>query len=433
MKRKSVKRLLAMTFVMALLTGTLAGCQKEEANPASDSEGGTSGQTLSMMVPTTWNTDALAKGISMYEEETGNKVEIETVPDDQIADLIKTRLATDTDVPDILAQNNIFVYEQIKEYFVPHDGEWIEKLNPEHREKIYTMSQDGEIYMAPYGSATALGLIYNKQIMEENGIEVPIMSYSELLDACETLKSNGVTPMSISNKENWTAQILCIDQLWSGFTSDDFTKLKTGQLNYKDVPSLQKLFGNMLALKEKGYINEDYMSTTMDMSLEDVATGECAMTPAGDWSYSVMTTNFPDAVDNIGMIPVPISDDAIALNIGASSKYMWVTQSGNSELAKEFVNFMISDETIQEMYAVEPGICPIQGVDVEQNSWDAEMTGYSETIPYAKQYGELNGFNPGDYAGTVQQLFSGKTVEEALQYWYDDCVQVNIAAGTEGF
>ena len=88
---------------------------------------------------------------------------------------------------------------------------------------------------------------------------------------------------------------------------------------------------------------------------------------------------------------------------------------------------------MQAMYEVEPGICPIQGLEVKQNSWEKEMVGYSETIPYAKVIGELSGFSTGDFATPIQQLFGGKSVHDTLECWYDDCVQQNKAARTEGF
>lgn len=433
------KRLAAGLLTALMAMGTFAGCSGDASSSGSSTGGESStvkeegGKTLSMMLATTWNTDALAEGISMYEEATGNKIEVEAVPDDQLTDLLKTRLATTTDVPDIYAGNNIYM----NDYFEPMDGEWIDKLVPTYLEGVYR-ADDGNVYGAPYGSATALGLIYNKEIMEQNNIELPIKSYSDWMDVCEKLQGAGITPVSISNKENWTAQILGLDQMPLAFTEEEVDKVVKGELAFKDVPGLKKLLTNMLSLKEKGYINEDYMSTTMDMSIEDVVTGECAMTPAGDWSYAVLQTNFPDDADNIGMIPIPIMDDSIYVNIGSSSKYFWVPKNGKSndvEAAKDFVDFMLSDETMKAMYEVEPGISPMTDLDVKMTPWGEEMSGYAEEIPYAPIIKELSGFsfNVGNFAGSMQVMFGGKSVEETLEYWYDDCVNVNKAAGTEGF
>lgn len=123
----------------------------------------------------------------MYEESTGNKIKVEAVPDDQLTDLIKTCLATSTDVPDICAGNDLYM----DDYFVPFDGEWIDKLVATFLEEVYR-SDDGNVYRAPYRSATTLGLIYNKKVMEENDIQLPIKSYSAWMDVCEKLQGAGV-------------------------------------------------------------------------------------------------------------------------------------------------------------------------------------------------------------------------------------------------
>lgn len=431
------KRLAAGLLTALMAMGTFAGCSGDASSSGSSTGGESStvkeegGKTLSMMLATTWNTDALAKGISMYEEATGNKIEVEAVPDDQLTDLIKTRLATSTDVPDIYAGNTLYM----DNYFEPLDGEWIDKLTPQFLEGKYR-STDGNVYGAPYGSCTLLGLIYNKKILEENEIEVPIMNYTDWMAACETLKSAGVTPVSLSNKEVWTSPILREDQFPTCFTEEELDSFIKGELAYKDIPRLKQVFTNMLSLKEKNYINEDHMSTTMDMALEDVATGECAMTPAGDWSYSVVQTNFPDEADNIGMMPIPIMDDSIYVNISHSSKYLWVPKSGKSndvETAKDFVDFILSDETMKAMYEVEPGISPMQDLDVKMTPWGEEMLGYTETIPYVPVVKELSNFNCGDGGVPIQSMYSGKSVEETLEAWYENCKNVNKAAGTEGW
>lgn len=443
-----MKKFFSLLLVLMLTTSLIAGCSKKdetapkattektETTPEATSKPTSKPITLSMIIATSWNTDALTAGIAAYEKETGNKIEIESVPDDQLTDLVSTRLATEADIPDIYVGNDEFVYDQIKTYFEPLSGDWIAKLDPTHLEAKYQRPEDNQVYAAPYGSSTALGLIYNKKIFADNGIQVPIMTFSDLLKACKTLKAAGVEPFSISNKEGWTAQILGLDQEWEGFTDDQFTALKEGKLNYKDVTSLQTLFSNMRKLVDMGYVNKDYMSTTMDMSIADVATGVSAMTPAGDWSFAAAKSNYPDQLDNIGMIPIPIRDESIYVNIGTSSKYFWATKkgkAGNPEAAKEFINYMMSDKTLQAMYAVEPGICPIQGLNVEQNAWDKEMLSYTSTIPYAKIYTQLAGFNTGDFAATVQSLFGGYTVDQALKFWYDDCAKKNKAEGKSGF
>ena len=47
--------------------------------------------------------------------------------------------------------------------------------------------------MIPY-SITAAGVIYNKDLFEQQGLEVPT-TWSELIEVCEAFQSAGITPI----------------------------------------------------------------------------------------------------------------------------------------------------------------------------------------------------------------------------------------------
>ena len=53
---------------------------------------------------------------------------------------------------------------------------------------------DGEIHMIPRATYTS-GFFYNIDMFEQLGLEPP-ETWSEFLDVCETLKQNGITPLS---------------------------------------------------------------------------------------------------------------------------------------------------------------------------------------------------------------------------------------------
>lgn len=428
--KKISKKLLAVLCLLALCCTLLAGC----------GTGGSTGETveLSGILATSWDTDALEACLSKYEEETGNTITLEVIPDDQFTDLMTVRLSTESDVPDLFFGNPIFTEEQTAKWFQPLDGmSFIKNLDQGHLVNKYQLALDGKLYGAPYGGASCLGLMYNKAIFKEAGVEVPLKSYDELLDACEKIKAAGYTPISFSNAESWTAQIMYLGNQFSLMSEDEQKALRAGTLSYADMPGYVEAFGNILNLLEKGYVNKDYMSTTMDMSIEDVATGECAMSPAGDWSFNPMITNHgEEAGDEVGMIPIPVYQDELYVNIGTSSKYVWATNTGDSTkeaAAKAFIEWMMSEENVQYYYEREPGICPQSNIEVSSNAWDTEMAEYAKTYPLTELSKTLQGFSGGDTGQPVQKLLGGYTVQEALEWYYEDCRQLNIAAGTPGF
>src|SRR5689334_4781039 len=61
---------------------------------------------------------------------------------------------------------------------------------------------EGRTSALPY-SVMAASVIYNTDIFEANGLEVPT-TWSELLEVCEALKAAGITPFYATFKDDWT-------------------------------------------------------------------------------------------------------------------------------------------------------------------------------------------------------------------------------------
>ena len=61
---------------------------------------------------------------------------------------------------------------------------------------------NGQTAALPF-SLTAAGVIYNKDIFAQYGVAVPT-TWDEFVQACETFKANGVTPIYGTFKDGWT-------------------------------------------------------------------------------------------------------------------------------------------------------------------------------------------------------------------------------------
>lgn len=440
MKKNTLKKMVSVCCLATLLVGCFAGCGQSGDNtvdtkPAANMQSSDKKSekiTLTVSMPTSWNRGATAEAIKLYEEATGNKVETEVVPDDQHVALMQTRISTNTDVPDIVLQSdNIFTVTQLKEQFVPIEGKWTTKIDPNHLEVGY--KKDGVLYEAPYGSASILGLMYNKKVMEEHGIEIPIKSYDALLAACDTLLKAGVTPFSMPSKEGWANQMLLDAQWFTKVTDEEIESFKKGEIPIKELTGCREVFEHAVELCNRGYFNEDHMSTTMDMALEDVATGEAAMCPCGDWSFLPVQTNFPEQLADTGMMPAPMLNDGLWVDIGLSSKCMYIPKAGNSAAALDFVAFVMQENTLRAMYEVEPGACPINNIGTAMNSWNEEMVSYvNNGIPTMPLW-PMNPVTYGNCSLYMIDMFNGKTIDDALDDWYRDVSNSAKAAKLEGW
>ncbi len=78
-----------------------------------------------------------------------------------------------------------------------------DRIRPDVQELVDQLpSYPGRTSVLPY-SVAAESVIYNVQMFEENGIEVPT-TWDELIAACETLEAAGITPIYSTFKEPWT-------------------------------------------------------------------------------------------------------------------------------------------------------------------------------------------------------------------------------------
>jgi raffinose/stachyose/melibiose transport system substrate-binding protein len=392
------------------------------------------GKTLSFATFQQWNNLGMIAAIAEYEKISGNKVDFQLYPDDQFDNLIKTKLTTG-DVPDVFAYFPI-VKNLPADRLEVLDGPWVEKL----RSKMFSVrASDGAIVCAQFGGCKTIAAIYNKKVMEKAGVSLPIATYTELLDACEKIKDIGVTPIYLPNKEVWTAQIL----MYFGFSNvfaanpglgDQITK---NQVKPQDVPGFVEAMENVYALKEKGFINDNYMSATYPMALEAVAKGEAGMFAALNNFYTDIERDYPDKLEDVGMMPITTTDDRIYCNVAAKGQSgLFVPVDGEQkELAKEFVNIFVSEDVLRKYHEKQPGLSPYNDVEFNMSSWDKEMLEYGKTMPMEDQWS--NQYTPqlleGDYMQICQAFMAGMPAKEALEQWYDSYSILMKGADREGW
>lgn len=406
-------------------TATQAPAEQTE-EPAATAE--TEKSLTIMMSSGDYGAGKITQALQTVAESIGITLEFEVIPDDQMITVTNTKLSTGN-AGDIIVHNFGLTDISAKD-LAPLDGDWVTKIT----DTTYPLCIDdgGNVLKAPLGGESNMGFIYNKKVLEEAGVVTPINNYAELIAACELIKAAGKTPVYISNQESWTAQILLLCSMTSVFNSnpDLIEKLTTNQIKPSEVPELVTLFQNAISLKDLGFINEDYMSATNDMALEAVATGSCAFYAQLDSSYSSLNEYYPDQINDLGMMYIPLWNDAANgyVLFGTATNYLSVVgTSKNLDLAKEFVNAMVSEDGLKVYYDLIPGSAPYKNLSIElnANAFNQEMRGYAETWPSLREYNNaLYDGKPamGNFYGAfnerIQGLFSGISVQDTLDAWY---------------
>lgn len=449
-----MKKALAWILAAVMTTALLAGCGQggtpasgSSPAPASDNTSGSTAageRTLTVTMSSgDFGAGLITQALETVAANNNITLEFEVVPDDQMITVTNTKLSTGN-AGDVIVHNLGLTDISAKD-LAPLEGEWVDKITS----ITYPMCVDesGNVLKAPLGGESNMGFLYNKKVLEEAGVTLPINNYDEFIAACQKIKDAGKTPVYISNQESWTAQILLLCTMTSVFDGNPelIQQLTTNQIKPVDVPELVTLFENALSLKELGYINEDYMSATNDMAFEALANGDCAFYAQMDSAYSSLNDFYPDQIGDLGMMYIPLWNDAADgyVLFGTATNYLSVVgASENLDLAKEFVNAMVSEDGLTVYYDLIPGTAPYTDLSVElnANAFNREMREYAESWPSLREFNNalydgvpaLGNFY-GAFSEQIQGMFSGLTVEETLNAWYDAYSADAKALRLEGF
>jgi len=400
------KRLSGLTAVV-LMTGALAACgggkdngsdagasgSSPAASPDSSSSAPASASAPANKDPVKLTFATVANGDSEsqafkeifanYEQATGNKVDLQILPDvNQYENIIKTRFATQ-DAPDIFyffAGPNEYVTMQAEKNLVEMTGApYVGNLTSAVRD-FYTV--DGKIYGIPWGSYNAMGVLYNKKVYEQQGLSIP-KTYGELLANAEKLKQAGVTPFYEAVKTGWPTQIYPLSAFQSFVMptiggEEGVQKLVSNTLGFADIPEMKKVFERQYELKTKGYYNKDLLAGTYENQQEALANGTAAMAFQADWMLPEISKRFGDKANDIGFFPLP-SDDGEGVVSLYPPKQIFVTKtSPRVEAAKQLAEFMTKPEALAVWYKYNPGIPVYNGVEASLFAGQQEIYKYIE-------------------------------------------------------
>jgi len=224
-------------------------------------------------------------------------------------------------------------------------------------------SCEGRTSALPY-SVMAASVIYNKDIFEQQGLEVP-QTWDELLAVCDQLKAAGIDPFYATFKDDWT-----VGQGWYDYTAGGsvdtiafFDALAQEGVNvgpHSEV-SFQKDFAEpmdrMMQLADE-YTNADAASRAYGDGNLAFAKGEAAMYLQGPWAFSEIAKTAPDLP--LGTFPLPMTDDPADLGVRVNMDLAAMIPEGSrhQEAARDFLEFLYEPQNIEEYNASQLGFSP---------------------------------------------------------------------------
>lgn len=224
-------------------------------------------------------------------------------------------------------------------------------------------SCEGRISALPY-SVMAASVIYNKEIFEENDLEVP-QTWSELLEVCETLQAAGVTPFYATFKDDWT-----VGQGWYDYSVGgsldvieffDAMNAEGTAVGPDSSVSFQKDFAepmDKMTQLASDFVNEDAPSRGYGDGNLAFSKGEAAMYLQGPWAFGEIAKTAPDL--ELGTFPLPLTEDPEDLEVRVNMDLAAMIPEGSrhQEAARDFLEYLYLPENIEAYNESQLGFAP---------------------------------------------------------------------------
>ena len=358
MKKKNV----AVILTVATVLGTMMGSMPVQAAKSEDEE-----ITMTMIDHTSedikieWE-DSVVEGF--MEEHPNVTIEVQRMSMDDYTQTIATKFASD-DAPDIFVEDSSTLPIYIKNGYVADitDTDAVGKMTEGACEAL---SQDGKVYALPVSSNSYV-VTYNKTVFEDAGItEVP-KTAEEFYADCDKLKEAGYTPIELGYKDTWVLMgDFQTDYINNVLTKDPEAVTKLQDRSEKWVDS-EEWKAVVERLKERySNANADPFGTDWASACTALATGECGMILNGDWT-SNNAAAYGD-VSDFGAFALPVTDnadDAKIAKLAGGQGYCLNANSENLDMAKEFLNYMTSDECVESYIENCNEVCLVDGASAE--------------------------------------------------------------------
>lgn len=214
----------------------------------------------------------------------------------------------------------------------------------------------GRTSVLPY-SVQAASVIYNQDIFQEQGLEVP-QTWDELVAVCDALQDAGITPFYATFADPWT-----VGQGWFDYTVggsidvaefyDEMNELGTevGPDSPVSFETTMKEPVDRMAELAENYTNSDAASRGYGDGNLAFARGEAAMYLQGPWAFGEIAKTDPDLA--LGTFPLPMTDDPddlrVRVNIDLAA---WIPEvSPRQEEARAFLSYLFEQDVMDEYNA----------------------------------------------------------------------------------
>lgn len=415
-----MKNFLKFFVLVSLLILFSTGCGNASGDSTNDPSSGKDQVTLTFFSTITMEPqkEVMASVVDQFEEENPEIVIDDNYPGGEYESMLRVKMAAN-DMPDLFDTHG-WAKKRYGEYVVDLSNmDWVDRLDPA-LDQIFK-DKDGKVYAYPLNQAKD-GLIYNKTLLNNYGIEPP-GTFEEFMAALEEIKekSDGeVIPLWFAGSDK-SALAQYFDQFATPLliTHQDHNyeeELLNGNFDWSNYTFLAE---KLLEMQQKGLINKDVLTAQNHEMVSLMAQEKIGFVMGGLTGHDVEEMN-PNV--QLGIIPVPsIHEGGIPSWIGGERHTVAIWKdTDHPEEARKFIEFLSQPDIVKKIAdgtSLPPGLTGVES----DNYFATDYEAYShvKVEPYFDRVYLPSGM--WDVMGTTaQELLSGSLTPEEVSNTMDE-------------
>lgn len=428
MKRKLMSILLCTAMTATTVVGATTVLAEEEKKDAGEKEWEYKEAELTFLIDPDTASAGYQAVFDLCEEKTGIHIETEIRASGGDGDnQVKTRLASG-EMTDLCGYNSGSKLGELnpEENFIDISGEeFAQRLDDTYKTAV-SAGSDTAVYGIPLTATMSGAILYNKEVYEENNLEIP-QTWDDFLKNCDVLKEAGIDAVVGSLGDSWTIQVPYLGDHYNVLAGEpDFAeKFEAGETKYATSEAGLKSFQKLEDLQS--YFNEDYTATTYADACDKLVNGEAGHYFILTQALSSIYELYGDEVNKIGLMGIPGDDpENHGLTVWEPTSIYGNANSDKKEDILRFMEFYTSDEALDAFTEAQKPDGPycIKGYELPEDSYDA--------VKQAQEYFDAGKVNVAlEFQTAVKgtnceyicsELATGQTTaEEAAQAYDDDC------------
>jgi raffinose/stachyose/melibiose transport system substrate-binding protein len=228
---------------------------------------------------------------------------------------------------------------------------WLDR-DPEWRDSFYegaldTLTLNGQLAAIP-SSRDAIGIYYNRGILQEAGVNAFPETWDEFSQACEKVKAIGKT--CLAQDSDWSTLLMWANLIGTQPGGAEFIMKGLVEGDYADNAAVVRATEQLKAWHAAGYVNKDAYTGDYRNAGNAYSKGQAAFLANGPWevAYAIKTKNAVEGLyERTGYEPAPgwtADQRGLVLLTGGAGWASGSADERKQEAVVAFLRFMSSRE-----------------------------------------------------------------------------------------